>query len=74
MKWYVVQKYLNDKQWSLRKLSAMSGIPDSTLRMYKFHGSDPSFTNICKIADALDISLDELRDKKVGERNDITNN
>ena len=64
MKWYVVQKYLNDKKWSLRKLSEISGIPDSTLRIYKFRGSDPSFTNACKIADALDIKLDDLRERK----------
>lgn len=64
MKWYVVQKHLNDKKWSLRKLSEISGIPDSTLRIYKFRGSDPSFTNACKIADALDIKLDDLRERK----------
>lgn len=74
MLWEAVQNELDKRKWSLHRFSEVVGIPDATLRMYKFHGSDPSFTNACKIADALNISLDELRDKKVGERNDITNN
>lgn len=65
MLWSKVQKELDKRNWSLHKFSEVSGIPDPTLRMYKFRGSDPSFTIACKIADALSISLEDLRgDKK----------
>lgn len=65
MMWKKVEKILKEKGISVYKLSKMTGIPDNTLRNYRSKKSDPSFTNACKIADALDISLDELRDKKV---------
>lgn len=65
--WENVEKFLKEKGISIYKLSKLTGIPDNTLRNYRSKHSDPSFTNACKIADALDISLDELRDKKVGE-------
>ena len=74
MMWKKVEKILKEKGMSIYRLSKITGIPDNTLRNYRSKHSDPSFTNVCKIADALDISLDELRDRKVGERNDITNN
>lgn len=74
MMWKKVEKILKEKGMSIYRLSKITGIPDNTLRNYRSKHSDPSFTNVCKIADALGISLDELRDKKVGERNDITNN
>lgn len=61
MKWSNVQNFLDKKHWSQRVLSEKSGIPITTLDKYKFYGNEPSFTNACKIADALEISLDELR-------------
>ena len=64
MKWHAVQKELDKRKWSLHHFSEIVAIPDATLRIYKFRGSDPSFANACKIADALGISLDELRDKR----------
>lgn len=63
MLWTKVQKELDKKKWTLHKFSTIVGIPDPTLRMYKFKGSDPSFTNACKIADALNIKLDDLRER-----------
>ena len=67
MLWKSVQKELDKKHWSLAKLSEITKIPDSSLRMYKYRGSDPSFSNACKIADALKISLENLRgDEKDG--------
>lgn len=68
--WENVEKFLKEKGISIYKLSKLTGIPDNTLRNYRSKHSDPSFTNACKIADALDISLDELRDKKVGEHDE----
>ncbi|GAA2866509.1 helix-turn-helix domain-containing protein [Lactobacillus intestinalis] len=61
MLWNRVQKELDKRHWSLFYFSQLVEIPDATLRMYKFKGSDPSFTNACKIADALGVSLDDLR-------------
>lgn len=64
MMWKKVEKILKEKGMSIYRLSKITGIPDNTLRNYRSKHSDPSFTNVCKIADALDISLDDLREKK----------
>ena len=47
---------------SIYKLGKLTGLPWSTIANYK-NGSEMSFKNACKIADALNISLDELRKK-----------
>lgn len=67
MMWKKAEKILKEKGMSIYRLSKITGIPDNTLRNYRSKHSDPSFTNACKIADALNISLDELRDG--GEQN-----
>ncbi len=64
MQWDKIQKYLNKRGWSLLKLSKISGVPEGTLKEYKFKSTEPSFKNACKIADALGVSLDELRGDK----------
>lgn len=67
MLWKTIQKYLDKKRWSLSRLSRETGIPYGTLANYKFRKGqkyDPSFSNACKIADALGVSLDELREEK----------
>ena len=64
MQWNKIQKYLNKRGWSLLKLSKISGVPGGTLKEYKFKKTDPSFKNACKVADALGVSLDELRGDK----------
>ncbi|MDE7049925.1 MAG: helix-turn-helix transcriptional regulator [Lactobacillus sp.] len=64
MQWDKIQKYLNKRGWSLLKLSKISGVPEGTLKEYKFKKTDPSFKNACKVADALGVSLDELRGDK----------
>ena len=48
------------KKISIYKLSKLTGLPWSTIANYK-NGSEMSFKNACKIADALEISLDTLR-------------
>lgn len=65
--WRNVERLLKKRSMSIYRLSKVTGIPDNTLRNYRLQHSDPSFTNACKIADALDVSLDELRDR--GETN-----
>lgn len=64
--WNGVLKVLKRKGWSVYKLSQATGIPESTFSNYKRKGSDPSWSNICKIADALDVTTDELRGDKHG--------
>ena len=64
MQWNKIQKYLNKRGWSLLKLSKISGVPEGTLKEYKFKKTDPSFKNACKVADAVGVSLDELRGDK----------
>lgn len=58
--WNEIQKELDKKNISIYKLAKITGIRDSTLHNYK-RGSEPSFKNMCKIAGALDVSLDYFR-------------
>lgn len=58
--WNEIQKELDKKNISIYKLAKITGIRDSTLHNYK-RGSEPSFKNMCRIADALDVSLDYFR-------------
>lgn len=55
-----IQKIMKNKKISIYKLSKLTGLPWSTIANYK-NGSEISFKNACKIADALGISLDQLR-------------
>ena len=65
MLWKVIQDELDKKKWSLNRLAKETGIPYGTLANYKFrNGYNPSFSNACKIADALGVSLDDLREKE----------
>ena len=61
--WNVVEKILKERSLTIYRLSKMTGISDNTLRNYRTKQSDPSFTNACKIDDALKVSLDDLREK-----------
>lgn len=60
MLWNKIQKELNRQGMSIYKLAKITGIKDTTLHNYK-KGSEPSFKNMRKIADALDVSLDYFR-------------
>nr|WP_162852921.1 helix-turn-helix transcriptional regulator [Ligilactobacillus salivarius] len=51
---------LKSKNITRYKLSKLTGIGQTTLQSYK-DGVEPSFKNMCKIADALDVSLDYFR-------------
>lgn len=47
------------------RLAKKAGIPESTLQMIENSDDpNPTFKVICKIADALEISLDDLRRKQ----------
>lgn len=62
--WSKIEKILKEKGISIYKLAKMTEIPQNTLRSYRLKGSEPSFKNACKIADVLDISLDDLREDR----------
>ncbi|MDC6079178.1 helix-turn-helix domain-containing protein [Limosilactobacillus fermentum] len=47
---------------SIYWLAKQTGILDNTLYQYKNKGVEPSFRNACRIADALQVSLLELRE------------
>lgn len=48
------------------KLSKLSGVKESTLQnIENSNDPNPTFKVMCKIADALDITLDELRRKNL---------
>ena len=68
MSWQTVDRILKNKHWSLSKLSNKSGINYQTIRNYRYLKTEPTFKTMCKIADALGVSLDELRgDKNEGD-------
>ena len=60
--WNKVEKLLKKNNLSVYRLSKMTGISDNTLRNYRLKHSEPSFSKACKIADALGVSLDDLRE------------
>ena len=61
--WYPIQKILDEQQMTLRELSQLAGYKNySTLYMIKQGKvADPSFSTMIRIADALNVSLDDLR-------------
>lgn len=61
MLWPKIQKQLDDQQLTVLALSQLTKIPNNTLYNYKNHGIEPSFKNMVKIADALNVSLDVFR-------------
>lgn len=65
MLWNRIQPQLDKQKITVYRLSKLTGIPMTTIYHYKNDGKDPSFTNMCKIADVLDVSLDVFKgDKK----------
>ena len=48
------------------RLSRLSGVNDSTIQMIEnSKDPNPTFKVMCKIADALEVTLDELRRKEL---------
>lgn len=70
MLWLTIQKYLNKRSMTVYRLSKITGIPNNTLYQYKNQAVEPSFKNMVKIADALDVSLDVFRG---GEKHEVSN-
>ncbi|MCH5461518.1 helix-turn-helix domain-containing protein [Secundilactobacillus sp. HBUAS58055] len=62
--WENITRILKLKHVSVRELCRLTGIPRQTLYNIKQGSSlNPSFYLILKIAEALDVSLDEFRKK-----------
>ncbi len=64
MSWQRVEEVLQIKNISLKSLSIKSGLNYENLRNYRYKHYEPTFKTMCKIADALGVSLDELRGDK----------
>lgn len=57
-----VQELREYRNLSRYKLSQISGVNESTLQAIENNENpNPTFRTMCKIADALDVSLDDLR-------------
>lgn len=60
--WDKIEKQLKIKGWSMYRLAKESGVHPSNFSNLKGGRlKEMSWTNMCKIADALEVSLDELR-------------
>ena len=56
MMWNAIQTKLNELGVNTTWLAKETGIPKTTLYNYKNHGVEPTFSKVCKIADALGVS------------------
>ena len=65
MLWKSIQAQLDKKHFTVYRLAKLTGIPNNTLYEYKNNGVEPSFSNMVKIADALDVSLDVFWEVKL---------
>ncbi|MCH3911472.1 MAG: helix-turn-helix transcriptional regulator [Limosilactobacillus oris] len=61
MLWKSIQTQLDKKHITVYRLAKLTSIPNNTLYEYKNNDVQPTFNNMIKIADALDVSLDIFR-------------
>ena len=60
--WKKIELQLKSKGWSMYRLANESGVHQSNLSNLKAGRlKEMSWSNMCKIADALEVSLDEFR-------------
>ena len=60
--WDKIEYQLKLRDWSMYRLAKESGIHQSNFSNLKAGRlKEMSWTNMCKLADALEVSLDELR-------------
>lgn len=60
--WNKIEQQLKIKGWSMYRLAKESGVHPSNFSNLKAERlKEMSWTNMCKIADALEVSLDEFR-------------
>ena len=64
MLWEKIECQLQKKEWSIYRLTKKAHLSENLLYELKSgRTKDLQFKSVCKIADALDISLDELREE-----------
>ena len=66
----ILENYLKEKKLSLRKFSALVGIPNSTISSWKKKNTLPSMEFISKIASFMNVSLDWLVNDDIVENQD----
>ncbi|KRK64332.1 hypothetical protein FC72_GL000500 [Companilactobacillus tucceti DSM 20183] len=60
-----LKKILNEKNISIRKLSRITSIPESTLHaMINEQIKQPSFNTIVKISEVLNVPLESFKEKE----------
>lgn len=60
--WYKIEKLLKERNMSTYRLAQLSGINKATLAHIKSGKvKKPLFETVCKIADALDVDINEFR-------------
>ncbi|MFZ7175804.1 helix-turn-helix domain-containing protein [Streptococcus hyovaginalis] len=59
--WNRLNSIATEKEMTIRQLSEISGVPYTTIRDTKFR--DIGFSKAEKLADALGVSLDDLRER-----------
>ncbi|WP_404900013.1 helix-turn-helix domain-containing protein [Limosilactobacillus reuteri] len=65
--WSKIEKLLKENHMSIYQLTIEAGLPKNNRTMYEFkygHIKKPSFELMCRIADALDVSLDVFRERR----------
>ena len=68
--WHIIERLMREKSYSIRKFSRVAGYknPTTIYSIKTGQSKDPSFSTMIRIADALGVSLDELRPDKQGEK------
>lgn len=62
--WDEIEKYLKEKNMNQNQLANKIGIQNTRISEIKTgKNKNPSFKLICKIADALEVKVDDLRGK-----------
>lgn len=63
--WNKIEKQLKIKGWSMYRLAKESDVHPSNFSNLKAgRMKEMSWTNMCKIVDALEVSLDEFREER----------
>lgn len=68
--WQVIQKHLNEQGLNPTQLARKAGYVNTNI-IYQIKNNprkDPQLSTMIKIADALDISLDEFREKRCDKK------
>lgn len=68
--WHIIERFMRVKGYGIRQLSRVAGYknPTTIYSIKTGQSKDPSFSTMIRIADALGVSLDELRPDKQGEK------